>query len=213
MLDRPRFWRPTVSATFHGRDLFGPVAAHLARGVPLAEVGSPCGGIQTLPFPAVRARLVPTGSVVSAHGEIVHVDRYGNLIANLAATDLPPDPISRSPAVRSSGWRRTSSRRAARRPGWRAPDRADRERRPAGGRRAERQRGGRARRRRGRRRDGRRATLSQSTRSGVRGRARPPTRRRRLGTRVPGHVLGGPISPASGSRGADPRRACVRRYS
>ena len=50
VLDRPRFWRPVVSATFHGRDLFGPVAAHLARGVSLAEVGSPCDEIQRLHF-------------------------------------------------------------------------------------------------------------------------------------------------------------------
>jgi S-adenosylmethionine hydrolase len=93
VLDRPRFWRPTVSATFHGRDLFGPVAAHLARGVPLAEVGSPCDGIVTLPFPPVRRTTNAQWQIVSTQGEIVHVDRFGNLIANLSAADLPPDPI------------------------------------------------------------------------------------------------------------------------
>ncbi|HZO31454.1 MAG TPA: SAM-dependent chlorinase/fluorinase [Chloroflexota bacterium] len=92
VLDRPRFWRPTVSATFHGRDLFGPVAAHLARGVPLAEVGSPCSEIQTLPFPAVRRTIDDDGRVVTAQGEIVHVDRFGNLISNLTASDLPDEP-------------------------------------------------------------------------------------------------------------------------
>ena len=94
VLDRPRFWRPTVSATFHGRDLFGPVAAHLARGVPLSEVGSPCDGIQTLPFPQVRRTEDANGCVVEAHGEIVHVDRFGNLTANLSAADLPTDPVT-----------------------------------------------------------------------------------------------------------------------
>ena len=93
VLDRPRFWRPTVSATFHGRDLFGPVAAHLARGVPLTEVGSPCDGIQRLPFPPVRRRTNAQWQIVSAQGEIVHVDRFGNLIANLSAADLPSEPI------------------------------------------------------------------------------------------------------------------------
>ena len=93
VLDRPRFWRPTVSATFHGRDLFGPVAAHLARGVPLREVGSPCEGIVTLPFPPVRRTTNAQWQIVSTQGEIVHVDRFGNLIANLSAADLPPDPI------------------------------------------------------------------------------------------------------------------------
>lgn len=92
ILDRPRFWRPTVSATFHGRDLFGPVAAHLARGVPLAEVGSPCSEIQTLPFPAVRRTFDDDGRVATAQGEIVHVDRFGNLISNLTVPDLPDEP-------------------------------------------------------------------------------------------------------------------------
>ena len=92
VLDRPRFWRPTLSVTFHGRDLFGPVAAHLARGVPLSEVGSPCDAIQTLPFPAVR-RTVDAHERAVIHAEIVHVDHYGNLISNLAATHLPPDPV------------------------------------------------------------------------------------------------------------------------
>ena len=68
VLDRPRFWRPTVSATFHGRDLFGPVAAHLARGAPLTEVGSPCDGIQTLPFPPVQRTTDAEGEVISAQG-------------------------------------------------------------------------------------------------------------------------------------------------
>jgi S-adenosylmethionine hydrolase len=79
--------------TFHGRDLFGPVTAHLALGVPLTEVGSPCDGIQTLSFPLIQRTTDPDGHVVTALGEVVHVDRFGNLIANLSAADLPPDPI------------------------------------------------------------------------------------------------------------------------
>jgi S-adenosyl-L-methionine hydrolase (adenosine-forming) len=92
VLDRPRFWRPTLSVTFHGRDLFGPIAAHLARGVPLTDVGSPCDDIQTLPFPGVRRSVDASGRTVT-HAEVVHVDHYGNLISNLAATDLPPEPV------------------------------------------------------------------------------------------------------------------------
>src|SRR5215212_7192244 len=85
VLDRPRFWLPTVSATFHGRDLFGPAAAHLARGVPLTELGSTVGTIHPIPFPAVRRHLDTHGRVHAAHGEIIHVDRYGNLITSLTA--------------------------------------------------------------------------------------------------------------------------------
>lgn len=93
VLDRPRFWRPTVSATFHGRDLFGPVAAHLARGVPLARVGSSIDAIQTLAFPPVQRTRDAAGRTIAVQSEIVHVDRFGNLIANLRAADLPSDPV------------------------------------------------------------------------------------------------------------------------
>jgi S-adenosylmethionine hydrolase len=87
VLDRPQFWLPTISASFHGRDLFGPVAAHLARGVPLADVGSPVDSIVELPFP------MPARAVDVVHGEVIHVDRFGNLITNLTAGDLPADPV------------------------------------------------------------------------------------------------------------------------
>jgi S-adenosylmethionine hydrolase len=93
VLDRPEYWLPDVSATFHGRDLFGPVAAHLARGVLPAELGSPGGAMQTIPFPVARRALDAHGQTVAVHGEIVHVDRYGNLIASLASADLPPHPV------------------------------------------------------------------------------------------------------------------------
>src|SRR5581483_3997367 len=54
VLDRPRLWLPRVSATFHGRDLFAPVAAHLARGVPLGDVGTSTDCVAALPWPAPR---------------------------------------------------------------------------------------------------------------------------------------------------------------
>jgi S-adenosylmethionine hydrolase len=93
VLDRPQFWLPTVSSTFHGRDLFGPVAAHLARGVPITDVGSPGGAIQTLPFPTPGRDRDAAGRTVALHGEVVYVDRYGNLITSLGAADLVPDQV------------------------------------------------------------------------------------------------------------------------
>ena len=93
VLNQPRFWRPTVSATFHGRDLFGPVAAHLALGVPLTQLGSPIDVIETLPFPPVERTRDAQGRGSEAHGEVVHVDRFGNLISNLRAADLPAEPV------------------------------------------------------------------------------------------------------------------------
>jgi S-adenosylmethionine hydrolase len=93
VLDRPELWLPTVSSTFHGRDLFGPVAAHLALGVPIAEVGSPGGAIQAIPFPTPRRGQDVAGRTVTVRGEVVHVDRYGNLITSLGADDLAPDQV------------------------------------------------------------------------------------------------------------------------
>jgi hypothetical protein len=78
-LNNPEFWRANTSATFHGRDIFGPVAAHLASGVPLDRVGSPVADLMRLGLPVSDGR----------HGEIIHVDTYGNLVTNIAAADLP----------------------------------------------------------------------------------------------------------------------------
>lgn len=85
-LTRPQYWRtPTPSATFHGRDVFAPVAAHLARGVPLAELGEPValGSLVRLELPAIAQQGETTVGVVQ------HCDRFGNLITNLPATVLP----------------------------------------------------------------------------------------------------------------------------
>jgi hypothetical protein len=83
VLDKPRYWRERVSNIFHGRDIFSPVAAHLANGVPLAEVGSPLSDPVVLPLPTVTR----TGQGVT--GEVaVAVKHFGNLITNIHAKDL-----------------------------------------------------------------------------------------------------------------------------
>jgi S-adenosylmethionine hydrolase len=78
-LNAPRFWRQDVSSTFHGRDLFGPVAGHLANGVPLEQLGTAIDDPHQLRLPA------PQGNA----GEVIHVDTYGNLITNLPVANLP----------------------------------------------------------------------------------------------------------------------------
>lgn len=77
-LDQPKYWLPQVSQTFHGRDIFSPVAAHLVAGVPFEDLGSPIHDPITFPLPE-PSRLVD-GRI---QGRIVHVDRFGNLISNL----------------------------------------------------------------------------------------------------------------------------------
>lgn len=79
-----RYFRPQVSATFHGRDIFAPVAAHLSLGVPLPEFGEPVDEI--LAFPAWRACLEEPGLMV---GRVLYIDRFGNVITTVRETDLP----------------------------------------------------------------------------------------------------------------------------
>jgi S-adenosylmethionine hydrolase len=77
-LTEPRFWLDQVSATFHGRDLFAPVAAHLAAGTDLAELGRPLKDLVL--DPQLRPSLQKDGTVL---GRVVHVDRFGNAITNV----------------------------------------------------------------------------------------------------------------------------------
>lgn len=73
------FFLERVSSTFHGRDIFAPVAAALTRGLPPRELGPVRRAYERLPFPPVRRR----GKTVS--GEVIAVDRFGNAITNLRA--------------------------------------------------------------------------------------------------------------------------------
>lgn len=93
-----RFMGPQVSSTFHGRDVFAPVAAHLANGVPLAEVGPALapGELVRLPEPVSRLDR-ETGRV---EGEVVTVDHFGNV-----QTSLGPDLLAEAGALRVPGAR------------------------------------------------------------------------------------------------------------
>jgi hypothetical protein len=79
-LDRPEFWLPNVSQSFHGRDIFSPVAAHLALGRLLSDVGTPLAQPQRLEIPA------PIKTSDGWQGEIITIDHFGNLITNLDAS-------------------------------------------------------------------------------------------------------------------------------
>jgi hypothetical protein len=82
-LTEPRYWREEVSATFHGRDIFAPAAAHLSVGVDPQDMGRPLADMVTLPLPPVE---VSGGEV---RGQVIYIDRFGNLITNIRGTDLP----------------------------------------------------------------------------------------------------------------------------
>ncbi len=73
-----------VSATFHGRDIFAPVAAHLATGTPLAEAGGPLDPATLVRLELPCARLTDDGVVAHA----LHADRYGNVTLDAEHEDL-----------------------------------------------------------------------------------------------------------------------------
>jgi S-adenosylmethionine hydrolase len=76
-------FRPQVATTFHARDVFGPVAAHLANGLPIEAVGPPVPDPVPLPLAPVRH---VGGDEWEAR--VIHVDRFGNLTTNLSAAQL-----------------------------------------------------------------------------------------------------------------------------
>ncbi|RMG88808.1 MAG: hypothetical protein D6708_10915 [Candidatus Dadabacteria bacterium] len=76
-IENPDLWLHPVSATFHGRDVFAPVAAHLAAGIAPERVGPLADGLKRLAFP--RPRPTPEG----LEGEILGFDRFGNAFTNL----------------------------------------------------------------------------------------------------------------------------------
>ncbi|NJL58241.1 SAM-dependent chlorinase/fluorinase, partial [bacterium] len=76
-LNNPDYRLPNVSQTFHGRDIFAPAAAHLAAGVPLALMGDALPDITRLP----RPQLTVEGGHIT--GEVVHIDRFGNVITSI----------------------------------------------------------------------------------------------------------------------------------
>ena len=81
-LDRSEYWLPIVSHVFHGRDIFAPVAAHLAKGIALRALGSQVGDPVELEFP--RPRRVRNGW----QGEVIHIDHFGNVASNIQVRDL-----------------------------------------------------------------------------------------------------------------------------
>ncbi|MBI3178228.1 MAG: SAM-dependent chlorinase/fluorinase [Deltaproteobacteria bacterium] len=83
LLDRPALFRAPVAPTFHGRDIFAPVAAELARGISLDEVGSPITDAVASTLPAARQRSR------EVTGETLAGDAFGNLTTNIPAHWVP----------------------------------------------------------------------------------------------------------------------------
>ncbi len=76
-LDKPQFWLPEISYVFHGRDIFSPVAAHLANRIPLDELGTRIFDPLEIEIPA------PRQSQNGWMGEVTHIDHFGNVATNI----------------------------------------------------------------------------------------------------------------------------------
>lgn len=85
-LANPVYALQSVSRTFHGRDIFSPAAAHLARGVPIHELGPPLDpdALVRIELPA----LVVEGGVITATS--VYIDGFGNIALNMTRDDVEP---------------------------------------------------------------------------------------------------------------------------
>ena len=84
-LTNTEFHRMSRSDTFHGRDLFGPVAAYAARGTDVELLGAEAGALAS-PYELAA----PRREVDHWVGQVLHVDGYGNLITSFAQEHLPP---------------------------------------------------------------------------------------------------------------------------
>jgi S-adenosylmethionine hydrolase len=79
-----QFWRLPVSPTFHGRDIFAPVAAQLSLGFRPIDFGEAINSVTMLPL--AHPYWTPDGRLA---GHILHIDSFGNLITNIRSSDLP----------------------------------------------------------------------------------------------------------------------------
>jgi hypothetical protein len=82
-IENKKYMLPSISTTFHGRDIFAPVAAHIANGVSIKEIGREIDNFANITlfedFKILSDKLV---------GRIIYVDTFGNLITNIKGSEL-----------------------------------------------------------------------------------------------------------------------------
>lgn len=82
VIENTKYFRSQVSSTFHGRDIFAPAAAHLSKRTTFSSLGPACRDLVSLEWPESK---MSSGRV---SGEVVYIDRFGNLITNLSSRDM-----------------------------------------------------------------------------------------------------------------------------
>jgi S-adenosylmethionine hydrolase len=83
VITKSEYWRNPVSNTFHGRDIFAPVAARLSLGMPATSLGDKVDTMTVFRVPHVEQQ----GNTIN--GQILHIDNFGNLITNIKGDVLP----------------------------------------------------------------------------------------------------------------------------
>jgi S-adenosylmethionine hydrolase len=86
-LNREEYFRQPVSSTFHGRDVFGPVAGALSKGVHAEQLGDEIDDY--VRFALAKPERKENGDLA---GSILHIDRFGNCITNITRTDFDVGP-------------------------------------------------------------------------------------------------------------------------
>jgi S-adenosylmethionine hydrolase len=81
-LTENRFFLPQITSSFHGRDIFAPVAAHISLGLDIHQLGIPVSNPEKLEMP------LPFKHDNALTGQIIRIDNFGNLITNITADDL-----------------------------------------------------------------------------------------------------------------------------
>jgi hypothetical protein len=93
LLENREYFLEPVSRTFHGRDIFAPVAAYLSRGLSAPRLGPELNDYVRLPWPQTTQQ---RGLV---QGEIVHIDRFGNTITNIEAALVSCETVAACEAM------------------------------------------------------------------------------------------------------------------
>jgi len=93
-----QYFRKPVSNTFHGRDIFSPVAAWISSGLDPVKLGPPISDFVTFnilkpDLHSSKSTGLDPAEAVMVQGHVIHIDRFGNLITNLTSTELPSEKI------------------------------------------------------------------------------------------------------------------------
>jgi S-adenosylmethionine hydrolase len=99
-IENDRYFRDPVSSTFHGRDIFAPVAAHLSTGKALEDLGPEISDPVLLEN--FRSLQISEGVI---EGSVIHIDRFGNVVTNITAADTEPGSKIKIAGRELAEWR------------------------------------------------------------------------------------------------------------